>query len=87
MMPATHAYAWQIVIAKVYCQVTSSPLEVDDLAEHLITHVTITIDDLDGDGLSSHANPDVYNDKSCAASSLSMEERCNVFMPKVLSQH
>jgi len=59
---------------------------MDDLAKHLITHITIMPDDQDGDGLSGYNNLEVYSDKSHTVSALVMEKRCNILMPEVLSQ-
>ena len=63
---------------------TSFLLESDEFIKHLITQVTVAPDGLDGDGLSNHANTDVYGDALCAILALSMEEWCNVLMPKLL---
>ena len=66
--------------------VTASSINQDDLVECMITQVTVTPDDLDGDGLSVHSDLEVYGDMTQTIAGLLTDECCNVLMPELLAQ-
>jgi len=60
----------------------------DDFTSRLISQVRVAADDIDGDGLSGHADGDVYHVEDSLRSlfALSTEEKRSVITPEVLSR-
>ena len=84
MLCAVHSYG----DAMTSVQGPGDDLYGDGLYERLIANVRVAVDDYDGDGLSGHADEDVYplDAKTRRLFALSSSEKRSVLTPEVLSR-